>query len=999
MKFRDFLQTVPLSEMAYKSVPKSGKDWLVHMPSFVKNMICLASDPDPEDPDIEGMSSAYFWIMNWGLFEASRKRKAFVAEVVNPLFAKNNLPKVKEVEVFSNELRSKYPQIDWVDLDKIWFEKYEPKTIHAGDRVINIEKANEAIASIGVPEKGSYARDTGAFEQFHYGGPNGLMAFLEKTPGVKSDGEDLPNTTYKTELQGPDLSDARIETDVSGSFVRFFGLKNPNNPKIYYREIVSALQNTHKQLSDPRFPSKKKGDLSHSVKLLPYARKFSLDSTSSKIVNIDKQEDYENALKYLEQGLNHVMHDGVAGFTPEEKEWIIASVTGRTKTSWKQWFSMPPESRKLSPLPTEPPFQLKGQFAIPNKIPYRNIKTANVINYGVKKDQTNQEKQESLPIYKFSKNEINYADFASVQNYEPFGQPTDIQEIHKEYVENGDWVWNLSGKKLPKKAAGLTLEMGPKQLKLKKLNNGLFQLMKAGETTTPCNKNGCRIALSGNLALSTNSQEVRSSMPLSDEKQSEEILKDMFTNPEKYGDTKTNDGTYLGSIKTAIAKATASFNALGNIKKITDFESGDAINWGIEWMRRNLGHANFFYGPFEHQVPPKYKHAIINSLKRDTPLQTENPEQKDYVPPELLEELKKNGKLWRTNEMADSIRANLTTLASRQGSASQFGTMLGGEDKDSAYDPGDNTTHRLSDIATQIRGNALRRNRQYDPTIGGMVGVKSMTDIEPNLGADSVQQNSIHNLRIQSFSSLPKDQAIKAQNEYEYGYKKLADEFNPTRATVSGNDIGDELSSVYAAAARPFVEIFKTGLKMAQNKSFSIYQNLGTSDAIYDNLENFLKDAIKSNSTAMLKSVGAVSNLELKTLLSIEDSMPTKFYNHEEISGLLNTVKQKIGRSVAIPTPVAPVQSRPQIASPPKVIQGAGLRNFIKPTTPTEAPDQPHEMISFSRWKILKETEAIYDGTKPKDGCGFNWWGAVGKPGGVSITGDVPKRKKKKNGK
>lgn len=37
---------------------------------------------------------------------------------------------------------------------------------------------------------------------------------------------------------------------------------------------------------------------------------------------------------------------------------------------------------------------------------------------------------------------------------------------------------------------------------------------------------------------------------------------------------------------------------------------------------------------------------------------------------------------------------------------------------------------------------------------------------------------------------------------------------------------------------------------------------------------------------------------------------------------------------------------------------------------------------------LFGETGAIYDGTKAKDGCGFNWEGAVGKMGGVSITGE-----------
>jgi hypothetical protein len=59
------------------------------------------------------------------------------------------------------------------------------------------------------------------------------------------------------------------------------------------------------------------------------------------------------------------------------------------------------------------------------------------------------------------------------------------------------------------------------------------------------------------------------------------------------------------------------------------------------------------------------------------------------------------------------------------------------------------------------------------------------------------------------------------------------------------------------------------------------------------------------------------------------------------------------------------------------------------------------QMMSFTEWKnfklldSLKETEAVYDGSKPTT---FNWWGAVGLKGGKVIDGEVPVGKKKKHG-
>tara|TARA_Y100000034_G_C6910429_1_gene424509 strand:+ start:23925 stop:24116 length:192 start_codon:yes stop_codon:yes gene_type:complete len=57
-------------------------------------------------------------------------------------------------------------------------------------------------------------------------------------------------------------------------------------------------------------------------------------------------------------------------------------------------------------------------------------------------------------------------------------------------------------------------------------------------------------------------------------------------------------------------------------------------------------------------------------------------------------------------------------------------------------------------------------------------------------------------------------------------------------------------------------------------------------------------------------------------------------------------------------------------------------------------------MKTFIGWlKEMAGTGAVYDGTKPTDGGGFNWWGAVGDPLGVSIKGDPIKHKGKKRGK
>ena len=53
-------------------------------------------------------------------------------------------------------------------------------------------------------------------------------------------------------------------------------------------------------------------------------------------------------------------------------------------------------------------------------------------------------------------------------------------------------------------------------------------------------------------------------------------------------------------------------------------------------------------------------------------------------------------------------------------------------------------------------------------------------------------------------------------------------------------------------------------------------------------------------------------------------------------------------------------------------------------------------MITFAQWRKLREmagTGAVYDGSKPTT---FNYWGAVGLPGGKVIDGEVPVKKQKR---
>lgn len=102
-----------------------------------------------------------------------------------------------------------------------------------------------------------------------------------------------------------------------------------------------------------------------------------------------------------------------------------------------------------------------------------------------------------------------------------------------------------------------------------------------------------------------------------------------------------------------------------------------------------------------------------------------------------------------------------------------------------------------------------------------------------------------------------------------------------------------------------------------------------------------------------------------------------------------------------LPMPAEAPAPTPQPVQTPKFVRPS------KEVTPPAA-SQPgkfvrrkvvgESLISFKTWReagVACGTNAEF-GVKAKDGGGFNYWGAAGKPGGVSIKGEIPVKKKGK---
>ena len=94
-------------------------------------------------------------------------------------------------------------------------------------------------------------------------------------------------------------------------------------------------------------------------------------------------------------------------------------------------------------------------------------------------------------------------------------------------------------------------------------------------------------------------------------------------------------------------------------------------------------------------------------------------------------------------------------------------------------------------------------------------------------------------------------------------------------------------------------------------------------------------------------------------------------------------------------------QQQPKPVEKPPVL---GVPNFGLGLPKFESVEWTSKSVSLRGYKQwlseMAGTGAIYDPkVKLKDGCGFNWWGAAGAPGGVSISGDADTSKVDPTGK
>jgi hypothetical protein len=238
-----------------------------------------------------------------------------------------------------------------------------------------------------------------------------------------------------------------------------------------------------------------------------------------------------------------------------------------------------------------------------------------------------------------------------------------------------------------------------------------------------------------------------------------------------------------------------------------------------------------------------------------------------------------------------------------------------------------------------------------------MVGVKVSDRLE---APQIVNTSSMKDLRISSLSKLLSPEEFEQFNSYyQRAYNaqsgRLDGSFNSWAEIV-------QLTTIYLTNAK------------------NMYEKLGISDCVYDTLVPLFRNAVKNRDPDLVSNLSKISSVNIKSIYDSEKGA-NNLYN-TELSDLSQKVKELSQAQSSAPTGVP----MPQMPTSTAQQQSYSYNSSKK----------EEGMIRFNKWRVIKETEAIYDGTKPKDGCGFNWWGAVGRKAGTNIKGNPIRKKDKK---
>lgn len=150
-----------------------------------------------------------------------------------------------------------------------------------------------------------------------------------------------------------------------------------------------------------------------------------------------------------------------------------------------------------------------------------------------------------------------------------------------------------------------------------------------------------------------------------------------------------------------------------------------------------------------------------------------------------------------------------------------------------------------------------------------------------------------------------------------------------------------------------------------------------------------------------------LSNKDIGGILGIKSEPPAP----APVSGPVPTPNPVIkAKPTPTPTPTAPAaakapeQSRPissfdsmmppapAVAAKAAPVQQPKIIRSFDSMLPPSLKKESDGLLSYEQWRSIREmvgTGVVSTNKKPHDGDGWNWWGAPGKTGGTSITGDA----------
>ena len=624
----------------------------------------------------------------------------------------------------------------------------------------------------------------------------------------------------------------------------------------------------------------------------------------------------------------------------------------------------------------------------------------------------------SAPLTMDIPQNVNYQDFASVQGYVPAvdedGNPiiTDLEDLTDTLVHGGKWKWTLTDKEKEKGMPDESREVaslvrGGKRLKVSKMPDGNFQVFEPGKEQK-CGKDGCAVITSLNLRV--NQAKVRE-IPQNKEK-TRATIDDMLSNPWNFGEADEEDATFnnameLPSVKRAVANAAnPTVTGIDWKKYQQDFDAkGGAFSAATNWLYKNTGDKRFLFGDIwggkwianaleEAGFDSQYIQRAQDSLASGNP--------RTELPKPVLQVFLKNGQKWRQYEMLKYAQRMLKATYKDDPEMRYKQVPADPETGEEIIDP---EAMSPEDRAAAMGRNITPRNRgrKRDVMTQDLTGVERIQDPE------ALEDEARSKVGGASKSKV-KIKRRKALAEIDWDSKEYVDAYDQEFAHMKTGDLDIE-ASIRAAIIR------------GEQRRSSIGERLGAIDAAHDYMLRMLS-VNPGDASDVLRNLANLVPGFVEDLKGVEKNIAP----NELIDDTLLHKAAQIGTIIGVPgaeeqpqpepqprpqpqaTPVQPNISKDvftqqahdafmyrdpdliaqvkQIASSNPEYQAilANIKN--RQQQAHHDPAQPG-MISFAEWRSLIETDAIYDGTPAKDGGGFNWWGAVGKAGGVSIAGEA----------